>query len=154
MVVVADADDDCDALLRSVLSVSRVSFDDDCDVPEAEVCPSLGAGDGTGPAENVVDSSTTVRSSATPLDAELDDADRSLDALEADAALAADADDAAAAFVRWSAAFTDAGDNGAGRELVTDVETEWTPCRPSTSANSVASAQPPTRSPLRRTPPA
>jgi hypothetical protein len=60
----------------------------------------------------------------------------------------------ATAPARCTAAFTDAGDKGAGLVLVTEFETDRMPCRPSTSASIVATAQPPTSNPLRRTAPA
>ena len=77
------------------------------------------------------------------------------DPLEVVAVLGAPPDVAdATEFVRSSAARTDAGDNGAGRELVTESETDRMLCKPSKSATSVARPQPPTSNQLRRTIPA
>jgi len=51
---------------------------------------------------------------------------------------------------RCKAARTDEGDRGGGRWVVTESDTDRTPCSPSTRASNVAIAQPPTRRPLRR----
>lgn len=146
-----ELDDDESGPSPPLLKPSVDSLDDELG-PEAgcsDAAPSL-LDVGSNPGDAGL--SLLPRSSVLSFDAVAVLADPSLDAV--DAALAAEADDDDAALTRCSAAFTDAGDSDAGREFVTVVDTEWTPCRPSTSARRVARVHPPTRSPLRRTPPA
>jgi len=102
-----------------------------------------GTSDAVGPSSPLTCGTTTS-------DDDEDPAGPPLAALEALDALATVVD--VEVLVRCNAARTEDGDSGAGRWSVTEFDTDRIPCSPRTSASNVASAQPPTRSPLRRIP--